>query len=179
MCDNDGSEPSLNSDIRTIPVAESIGMVLAHDVTEIRQGDFKGRAFKKGHVVRPEDVDHLKRLGKDHLSFFTIAEDEMHEDDAAHELAQALMGTGVRIQGEPKEGKINIVADRDGMLLIDRERLLQFNMLGEVMCATLQRNSMVKKGQIVAGTRAIPLVIRKSIVAEAVNIAECGLRNAD
>ncbi|MDH4164260.1 MAG: molybdopterin-binding protein, partial [Nitrospirota bacterium] len=136
-------------------------------------GDFKGRAFRKGHVVRPEDVDHLRRLGKEHLSLVRIADDELHEDDAALALARALMGEGVRIQGEPKEGKINIVADRDGLLRIDREALLQFNMLGEVMCASMHGNSIVRKDQIVAGTRAIPLVIKKNIVEEAVRIAKC------
>ncbi len=29
------------------------------------------------------------------------------------------------------------------------------------MCATLHDNTVVKKGQIVAGTRAIPLVVKK------------------
>ena len=42
------------------------------------------------------------------------------------------------------------------------------------MCATIHSNSVVKKGQVVAGTRAIPLVVKKSIVDDAVTIAERG-----
>ena len=99
-----------------------------------------------------------------------VAEDEMHENDAAYAIARALMGEGVAIKGEPKEGKISIIAERDGLLKIDQDALLEFNMLGEVMCATLHENTLVKKGQEVAGTRAIPLVVKRSIVEEAVRI---------
>jgi molybdenum cofactor synthesis domain-containing protein len=167
---------------KTVPVQEAVGTVLAHDITEIRPGEFKGRAFKKGHILREEDIGHLQRLGKEQLFVLNIAEDEMHEDDAAHAIAKALMGEGVAIKGYPKEGKISIVAERDGLLKIDREALLEFNMLGDVMCATIHNNTVVKRGQDVAGTRAIPLVVKKKVIEEAVKIAaqvrsaECGVR---
>ena len=131
---------------KKLAVAEAVGTVLAHDITEIRPGEFKGRAFKKGHVIMPEDICHLQRLGKENLFVLNIAEDEMHEDDAAYLLAAALIGEGVKIKGEPHEGKINIIADRDGLLKINEEALLAFNMLGDVMCATLHSNTVVKKG---------------------------------
>jgi len=167
-----GGESNSCGNFKTIPVKEAVGTVLAHDITEIRRGEFKGRAFKKGHVVREEDIEHLLRLGKEHLYVLEIGPDEMHEDEAAYALASALMGDGVEISGEPKEGKINIIAQRDGLLKVHREALLQFNMLGDVMCATLHNNSVVKKGQVVAGTRAIPLVVKRETVKRAVEIAE-------
>ena len=170
MCDD--THETHGSTMKAIPVAQAVGTVLAHDITEIRPGEFKGRAFKKGHVIREEDVCHLQRLGKEHLFVLQVAEDEMHENDAAHMLAKALMGDGVAIKGEPKEGKISIIAARDGLLKIDRDALLKFNMLGEVMCATLHDNTIVKKGQTVAGTRAIPLVVKKHIVQAAVTTGE-------
>jgi molybdenum cofactor synthesis domain-containing protein len=172
MCEIDDVQAAGNPPNRTIPVAEAVGTVLAHDITEIRPGEFKGRAFKKGHVIRQEDVCHLQRLGKEHLFVLRVAEDEMHENDAAYALARALMGEGVAIKGEPKEGKIDIVAARDGLLKIDRGALLNFNLLGDVMCATLHDNMVVKKGQTVAGTRAIPLVVKRRIVEQAGEIAQ-------
>jgi molybdenum cofactor synthesis domain-containing protein len=174
MCDacQINNNNSSSSGSKTVPVSEAVGMVLPHDITEIRPGEFKGRAFKKGHVVRAEDVEHLKRLGKEQLFILEIKEDEMHENDAAAAIAAALAGEGIAMAGEPNEGKINLIAERDGLLHINRNALLDFNMLGEVMCATIHSNSVVKKGQLVAGTRAIPLVVRKSIVDQAVNIAE-------
>ena len=74
----------------------------------------------------------------------------MHEDEAAYALARALMGNGVTMKGKPKEGKIDIIADTDGLLKINKEALLSFNMLGEVMCATLHNNTIIRKGQTVA-----------------------------
>lgn len=170
MCDIHASEATSKPSSKTIRVSEAVGTVLAHDITEIRPGEFKGRAFKKGHLIREEDVCHLQRLGKEHLYVLQVAGDEMHENDAAYALAQALMGEGVAIKGEPKEGKISIIAERDGLLKIDRDALLEFNMLGEVMCATLHTNTLVKKDQTIAGTRAIPLVVKKWVVESAVAI---------
>ena len=155
-----------------IPVQESIGTVLAHDITEIRPGEFKGRAFKKGHIIREEDVNCLRRLGKENLFVLNIADNEMHEDDAAFVLANALIGEGVKIEGAPKEGKINILAARDGILKINKDALLKFNMLGDVMCATLHNNTLVREGQSVGGTRAIPLIVMKDIVQAAVRVGE-------
>jgi molybdenum cofactor synthesis domain-containing protein len=171
MCDIHGSDTRSKIGVKTIPVNEAVGMVLAHDITEIKEDEFKGRAFKKGYIVKQEDVCRLQRLGKENLFVLNMADDEMHEDDAAYALANALMGEGVAIEGDPKEGKINIIADRDGILKVNSDALLQFNMLGEIMCATLHNNTVVKKGQLVAGTRAIPLVVKKGIVEEAVAIA--------
>lgn len=157
---------------KTIPVTEAVGTVLAHDITEVRPGEFKGRAFKKGHVIKKEDICHLQRLGKDNLFVLKVEEDEMHENEAAYAIANALMGEGVKIKGEPKEGKIDIIAGMDGLLKIDKEVLRSFNMLSDVMCATLHNNTLVKKGLTVAGTRAIPLVVKKEVVGKAVQIAD-------
>jgi hypothetical protein len=170
MCDS--SQKNHNPGTKKLAVAEAVGTVLAHDITEIRPGEFKGRAFKKGHIIRQEDVCHLQRLGKENLFVLNIADDEMHEDDAAYALANALMGEGVKIKGEPKEGKINIIAETDGILKINKDALLAFNMLGDVMCATIHSNTIVKKGQTIAGTRAIPLIVKKDIVQAAVKIGE-------
>ena len=157
---------------KTIPVSQAVGTILAHDITEIRRDEFKGAAFRKGHIIKQDDICHLQRLGKEHLFVLDIADDEMHEDDAAYEIAYALKGDGVEIQGEPREGKINLAAGHDGILKINTDALLQFNMLGEIMCATIHNNTLVKKGQIIAGTRAIPLVVKRDIIAEAVSIGQ-------
>lgn len=172
MCEACGTTVYEPVEDHTIPVEEAVGTVLAHDITEIRQGEFKGRAFKKGHIVRQEDIEHLKRLGKERLYVLRIGPDEIHEDEAAVAIATALMGEGVEMGGEPKEGRINIVASRDGLLRVHKDGLFRFNMLGDVMCATLHSNTVVKKGQIVAGTRAIPLIVKRDVVERAIEIGE-------
>ncbi|VAW36315.1 Molybdopterin molybdenumtransferase, partial [hydrothermal vent metagenome] len=135
---------------KTVPVDEAVGMVLPHDITEIRRDEFKGRAFKKGHIIQPEDVEHLKRLGKEHIYVLTLSSSEIHENEAAALLAAAIGGLGVEQSKEAVEGKISLLAAHDGLLKIDSHALYKLNMAGEVMCATLHNNRVVKKGQQVA-----------------------------
>lgn len=177
MCEGDfGSAKLLYGDMfKTVPVAEAVGMPLAHDITEIRPGEFKGRAFKKGHIIRPDDICHLQRLGKEKVYVLAISDDEMHEDEAAWKLATALMGPGVVSDDQPREGRINLFAAWNGLLKVNVESLMRFNMLAEVMCATLHTNTVVKKGDRIAGTRAIPLVIKRHIVDNAVAAAGAGI----
>jgi hypothetical protein len=179
MCDHQTSGEYQTAGGKAVPVDDAVGMVLAHDITEIRKDEFKGRAFKKGHIVRVEDITHLKRLGKEHLIVLSLAPDEVHEDDAAHALAAALIGKGVDVEGEPKEGKISLVAARDGLLKINRDVLISLNMLGEVMCATRHSNTFVRKGRVIAGTRAIPLAIKRVVIDEAVALCEAAKRSGN
>lgn len=157
---------------KTIAVDEAVGMVLPHDITEIVKDKFKGRAFKKGHIIRETDVDHLKRLGKEHIYVLKLGPEEIHENEGAQILATALAGPGTTLSDEPVEGKIAILAAYDGLLKVDEEALYQFNLLGEVMCSTLQTNTPVKKGETIAATRLIPLVSKRNIVKKAAAIAQ-------
>ncbi len=156
---------------KTVPVDDAVGMVLPHDITEIVKDKFKGRAFKKGHIIRKEDVEHLKRLGKEHIYVLQLGPEEIHENEAAEILANALAGPGAVLSSEPVEGKIAINAGCDGLLKINKEALNRFNLLGEVMCTTLHTNTPVKKGENIAATRLIPLVSKRTIVDQAAAIA--------
>lgn len=158
--------------IQVVDLEKAVGYPLAHDITEIRAGEFKGPAFLKGHMLTCRDLDHLRRLGKNHLYILKPETEEMHEDDAAKAIADALCGDGVGWDKEPREGKIGLKATRDGLLTIDIEALTRFNELGDVMCATRHTNSVIKKGDQVAATRAIPLVIARKQVEKAVKIAQ-------
>lgn len=159
---------------KIVPVEEAVGMVLPHDITEIVKDEFKGCAFKKGHVIRAEDVAHLKRLGKDHIYVLQLSAEEIHENEAALLLAAALAGAGTEYSQEIVEGKVSIRAAVDGLLKINQEVLLQFNLLGEVMCATLQNNTPVQKGEQVAAARLIPLVAQRRVVEQGVSVATAG-----
>lgn len=158
--------------IQVVNIEEAVGYPLAHDITEIRAGEFKGPAFLKGHMLTCRDLDHLRRLGKDHLYILKPEESEMHEDEAAKAIANALCGDGVFWDEEPREGKIALKASRDGLLTVDVDALTRFNEIGEVMCATRHTNTIMKKGDQVAATRAIPLLIAGRIVNRAVATAK-------
>jgi molybdopterin biosynthesis enzyme len=156
----------------SISIDEAVGTVLAHDITEIRPGQFKGPAFRKGHIVREEDIEHLRRLGKNHLFVLKIAPGELHEDEAALRLARALSGPGVMFDPSPAEGKIQLSAEYPGLLKVDVPALTAFNTVPDISCASRHNNILVSKGEIVAATRAIPLIIAENTVERAARIAE-------
>jgi len=146
-------------------------MVLAHDITEITPGVFKGPAFKKGHIIRKADIAHLKRLGKERLFILEIGPGEMHENDAALALADSLAGENISFENEPSEGKITLKSTCRGLLKVNAEALKLFNMVPHVSCASRHNNSVVDVGDVVAMTRAIPLIIDSDYVRQAVEIS--------
>jgi molybdopterin biosynthesis enzyme len=157
--------------LKKIKLKDAVGTKLAHDITEIRPGEFKGPAFHKGHTVCNDDLCRLQKLGKNNLYVIDLEDDEIHENQAAAILAEALAGEGIAFKDEPHEGKINLVAACDGLFKVDTTTLAAFNMVDEVMCATLHNHSLVKKGEKVAATRAIPLVMKRVPIERAAAIA--------
>lgn len=156
--------------MKTIPVIDAVGMVLCHDITEIVPGKVKGRAFKKGHIVQQEDIPKLLNLGKEHLYVWEINENTLHENDAAIRIAQAITGPGITLT-EPKEGKVELKADLNGLLKINTQALEDINFINEIVVASIHSNQVVKKGRTLAGCRVVPLVIDKGKIEKVEQIA--------
>jgi len=152
--------------LKVIPVEKAVGLPLAHDITEIVPGKHKGPAFRRGHVIRPQDVSKLLDVGKAHIYVMELEQDELHEEDAARRLAKAAAGEHLSLT-DPSEGRINLVAEISGLLKVDADLLYRFNSLGDLMMATLPSDRYVKKGEIVAGTRTIPVVVKESLIRRA------------
>ena len=147
--------------MKLIRTEDAVGHILCQDMTQIIPGKSKGPRFKKGHVVREEDIPVLLSMGKVNLYVWEMEPGMVHEDDAAHRLAELCLGPGCVAAGEPSEGKIGINASRDGVLLVNSERLRAVNATDEVMVATRRGNFPVRAGDALAGTRMLPLVMRK------------------
>ncbi len=146
--------------MKLIDTKDAVGHVLCHDITQIIKGVTKDAVFRKGHVVTEADIPVLLSVGKDHLYVWEKGETRLHENDAA-EILRGICQNEHMHPTPVKEGKIELVADCDGLLLIDVERLRAINELGEMMIATHSSGFPVKKGDKLAGTRIIPLVIEK------------------
>ena len=138
--------------MKLIKTEDAVGQVLCHDITQIIKGVTKDAVFRKGHIITEEDIPVLLSVGKD--------ETMMHENDAAEVLCAICKGENMS-RGEVKEGKIELAAECDGVLKIDRDKLKAVNSYGQMMIATRHGDFPVKKGDKLAGTRIIPLVIEK------------------
>ncbi|WP_405381847.1 molybdopterin-binding protein [Phascolarctobacterium sp.] len=146
--------------MKLIRTEDAVGSVLCHDLTQIIKGVTKDAVFRKGHIVREEDIPVLLSIGKEHLYVWEADENMLHENDAARILCDLCKNEGMN-ESEVKEGKIELSAAHDGLFKVDGKRLALVNGFGQMMIATRHGNTPVKKGDKLAGTRIIPLVIEK------------------
>ena len=156
--------------MKCIKTTDAVGHVLCHDITRIVKDVVKDTAFRKGHIVQEEDIPVLLSLGKDHLYVWEKDENTLHENEAAQILCDVCINENMH-PTDVKEGKIELIADCDGVFQVDVPRLDAINEIDEIMIATRHTNFPVKKGDKLAGTRVIPLVIEKEKMEEAKKVA--------
>ncbi|KZE70500.1 molybdopterin-binding protein [Paenibacillus elgii] len=159
-----------DSMLEEVPVEQAVGMVLAHDLTQIIPGKFKGRLFKKGHVIREEDIPALLSIGKEHIYTLRLQQGYLHEDEAALRMAKAAQGAGVTLT-EPHEGKVTLKSAIHGLVKIDKDRIDQVNSLDQVIMSTVKTNTVAEPGRSLMGTRVIPLVIEEDRIMAVERIA--------
>ncbi|QNK59144.1 molybdopterin-binding protein [Paenibacillus sp. PAMC21692] len=156
--------------LREVSVYDAVGLRLAHDLTQIIPGQFKGRLFKKGHLISEADIPSLLDIGKEHIYILELGDGELHEDDAALAMALALADEQL-VLTEPHEGKVSLKSQILGLAEIDKDIVDAVNALGEIALATVKRHAVIRPGNPVAATRAIPLVVPKEKVAEVEELA--------
>lgn len=159
--------------MKLIKTEEAVGSVLCHDITQIIKGVIKDAVFRKGHIVKEEDIPVLLSVGKEHLYVWETEEGMIHENEAAEILRQISQGDHMH-PSEVKEGKIELIADCDGLLKVDDAKLKLVNSMGEMVIACRHGNFPVKKGDKIAGMRVIPLVIEVEKMMEAKDACKGG-----
>ncbi len=152
--------------MKKINIREAVGMELCHDITQILPGKFKGVRFLKGHIIEEKDIEVFLSLGKENI--FVMEEEDgkakkVHENDAAEFIVENLnLDRELFELSHIREGKINITAKEDCLLKIDVEILNKINSIENIILVTKYSNTYLKKGDIAAATRVIPLFIEKS-----------------
>ena len=152
--------------MQEIAVEDAVGQILCHDITEIVRGVRKGARFRKGHVVEAADIPVLLSLGKEHLYVWENDGTLLHENEAAEILRGFCQNEGMEAS-EPKEGKIELRALHDGVFAVDVERFHRLNDFDDIMVACAPQYMAVKKGDLLAGMRVIPLAVKKDLMEEA------------
>ncbi len=172
-----GEAPYLHEDdaprLRAMPVGEAAGRRALHDMTRIVPGTSKGVAVQAGADISAGDVCRLQTMGKNRVYVEDLSEPDgafVHENEAALAFAAAMCGPGIVTSGPPREGKVELLAERDGFFTLDRDRLLSFNMIEGVMCASRQSELVVEAGKPVAGCRAIPLYLPRRVFEAAMHV---------
>ena len=156
--------------MKLIKTEDAVGCVLCHDITQIIPGVVKDAVFRKGHVVTREDIPVLLSVGKEHLYVWEKQEGMLHEDEAA-EILRSVCQNAQMDASKPKEGKIELTAQCDGVLKVDKEKLCRINAMGQMCISSRHGNFPVKKGDKIAGMRVIPLVIEEEKMKQVKEIA--------
>ncbi len=164
--ENNNGRLHKNIIMKLIKTVDAEGAVLCHDITQIIKGVTKDAVFRKGHVVTKEDIPVLLSVGKDQLYVWEKEEGMLHENDGAEILCAMCKGEHME-RSQAKEGKIELTAACDGLLKVDNKGLKAVNGFGQMMIATRHGNFAVKKGDKLAGTRIIPLVIEEEKMTKA------------
>lgn len=151
--------------MKKVYVGDAIGMELCHDITEMNDG-FKGVAFKRGHIIREEDVEHMLNIGKRSVFVWEENAGEIHEDDCARRMAAMAKVEGAHYT-EPAEGKVLLFADRRGMFRVNRKLLNKIDSIGDITICTLPDHYPVEPGARLASMRIVPLVTKEAQIIEA------------
>ncbi|MEA4964380.1 MAG: molybdopterin-binding protein [Oscillospiraceae bacterium] len=159
--------------MKLIRTEDAVGQVLCHDMTQIIPGTYKDARFRKGHIVREEDIPVLLSMGKENLYVWEIQPGVLHENDAAERLCALCRSPGMA-RSEVKEGKIELTAEIAGLFTVDSDKLRAVNEIDELMIATRHGNQPVHPGDKLCGTRVIPLVIDETKLEAAERAAAGG-----
>ncbi len=148
-----------------LPLNDCHGAILAHTV---RVGD---QLFKKGRHLSAADLDLLAANGHQSAVVARLEPGDIDEDQAALILAQAVAGTGIRVD-PPFTGRANLFAETDGLLCLDADLVNAINEVDETMTlATVENRLPVSAGQMIATVKIIPFAVSRMLLDKVCAIA--------
>jgi hypothetical protein len=150
-------------------ISDALGTILMHNVADTTGK----RTLKKGIRIEEEHLAQLAESGRPTVEVAVLEEDDVHEDDAALALAEA-MQTPDLFFSHPRGGRTNLRTSVDGLLEIDAERLLAVNILPGFAVATRRQHTVVGPGQEtdnIATLKIVPYAVRRSDLDLALELA--------
>lgn len=159
-----------------VPVAEALGAVLAHSVK------LKDRKLRKGATLTPAHLAALTEAGETEVIVARLDPDDVHEDEAAAHLAEALVpdpeAAGLRLT-TAFTGRVNLIANGPGVALLDVARLVRLNQINPMITlATVPPFQQMRQGGMVGTVKIISYAVPKADLAAACDVARDGLRMA-
>jgi molybdenum cofactor cytidylyltransferase len=153
--------------LTTLPIEEAIGHILRHNLA-----DAAGRkALSKGRRLRSTDLPTLRELGIHHVRVAMLEEGDVHEDEAAQRLANAMAGSGVRIS-DASHSRVNLLAEHDAIVEVQVPALMQINAIDGLTVATRPAHSLVRSGERVATIKIIPFAVPAADLVDAEQITK-------
>jgi molybdopterin biosynthesis enzyme len=146
----------------TLAPEQALGHILRHNLADERGR----RSLAKGHRLTPEDLPRLHALGIESIRVAVLEPNDVHEDEAARRLADAVCGPGV-IATAPAASRVNLLAAADGVIQVDVERLLAINQIDGLTIATLPNHALARARKRLATIKIIPFAVPEHALREA------------
>lgn len=151
-----------------VAVGKAEGAILAHSVRHA------GGTVKKGTVLSRKHVEDLAAAGVSEVVVARLDKDDVHEDEAAEQLAKAIAGAAVRVE-KPFTGRSNLYSEAAGVLTLDKALIDRLNRIDPALTvATLPEFSVVEAGRMVATVKVIPFAVARRKLEEAIAAAGQG-----
>lgn len=146
-----------------VPVGEAEGAILAHSL-HLPEG-----RLRKGVRLTGEHVAKLQKAGETELVVARLEEGDVHENDAAQALAEAAADGADHLHlSAPFTGRVNLIADRPGVVLLDEEKLIAANEVDPMITvACVPAWHQVLKGGMIATIKIISYAVQEAALVEA------------
>ncbi|TWB49557.1 NTP transferase domain-containing protein [Nitrospirillum viridazoti] len=142
-----------------LPVADAEGAVLAHS---LKTGALR---YPKGRRLAAADLAALTAAGVTEVVAVRLDPDDVGEDAAAARVARAIAGAGLALT-PATTGRVNVMAETGGLLLVDTGRLNRLNQVDEaVTVATAAAFAPLAPGAMAATIKIIPFAIPEGLAA--------------
>ena len=151
-----------------IAVKQAEGCILAHSLRGA------GFAFKKGRRLSGDDIAVLAKAGIAEITAARLEAGDLHEDEAATELAAALAGDGLSATAS-FTGRCNLMVAQRGVLVADRDRIDAINLIDEtITLASLAPYDLVEPRQMAATIKIIPFAVPRAALEQCLAVARDG-----
>ncbi len=159
-----------------VPLPQAVGAVLAHSVQTDTQ------KLRKGLVLTESHIADMEASGLNDVVVARLDAGDLDENAAAAQLAAALVpdpeAAGLKVT-EPFTGRVNLIAEGPGVVLLDVAALERFNLVNPMITiATVPAYQQMTAGGMVATIKIISYAVDAEDVAQAKAVAPDSLRLA-
>ncbi len=141
-------------------IGTALGAILAHTLKVGKQ------TFRKGRILSEKDLKFLVEAGFNSVVAVTLETEDLHENAAAQRLASTITGPNLSLS-PTATGRCNLIAEVDGLALIDSSTINDLNLTNEVIAiSTISPFKQVSKGDVVATVKIITFGVAQSIIVE-------------
>ena len=147
-----------------MPLDQARGGILAHSLK------LADATLRKGRCLDEDTLAILAAASVESVVVAVLEDGDLGEDAAALQLGRALLTEGFRLS-PVKTGRVNLIAESDGIVSIDAAAIDKANSMDEaVTLATLADLARVEVGQLAATVKIIPYGVPAVTVDKATDV---------